>query len=103
MALRAAIIWDIIIERERQERLKEQGKFTHTCADPEMTHAERLPVLIEEVGEVARALLEQGHLPNEQSHDLHGADLRRELVQVAAVALAWLEAVDDAAAKAMAD
>ena len=102
MAIRAAVpVADILLERQRQEALKASGKFTYTCADPEMTHAERLAVLVEEVGEVARALLEQGHLPNEQSHDLHGADLRHELVQVAAVALAWLEAIDDKISKGL--
>ncbi len=76
----------VILERVRQERLKDSGKFQHTCADPEMTDAERSLVLLEEVGEVARALL-----------DAEGAAaLREELVQVAAVAVAWIEAIDDA-------
>jgi NTP pyrophosphatase (non-canonical NTP hydrolase) len=42
-----------------------------------------LRVLVEEVGEVARAI-EEGD----------GAGLKRELVQVAAVAVAFLEAID---------
>lgn len=52
--------------------------------DPQAPDSARLPVLVEEVGEVARAMLE-------------GADaghLRAELLQVAAVALTWVEAID---------
>ena len=45
-------------------------------------HPVKVAVLTEEVGEVARAALE---------HDTDG--LRLELVQVAAVAVAWLEAL----------
>jgi len=51
--------------------------------NPAMPDAVRLPVLVEEVGEVASAMLE-------------GADpahLRDELIQVAAVALTWVEAL----------
>jgi len=74
-------------ERHRQERLKKEGRFKHTCRDPEMSDEERLAVLVEEVGEVARAVLEAKKLAN----DVHGKALTKELVQVAAVAVAWLE------------
>jgi NTP pyrophosphatase (non-canonical NTP hydrolase) len=75
----------ILYERERHEQAKRDGKFSKTCAD-DMTDRERLPVLMEEVGEVARAMLE-GDGPN----------LREELAQVGAVALAWIEGLDAAA------
>lgn len=48
-----------------------------------------LPILMEELGEVARCMLEG----NTHSH------LRDELVQVAAVAVAWLECKDRKHAK----
>ena len=73
-------------ERHRQERLKSEGRFSMTCADA-MSDLERLAVLTEEVGEVARAILEQSRLTN----DDHGKELKKELVQVAAVCVAWLE------------
>lgn len=44
-----------------------------------------LAVLAEEFGEVANAIIE---------HDKGDAELRAELVQVAAVALAWVDALD---------
>jgi NTP pyrophosphatase (non-canonical NTP hydrolase) len=74
-------IRSIRAERERQERLKAQGKFAHTAADVDLPCQMKLKILVEEVGEVARALCD-------------GTNLREELVQVAAVALAWAEALE---------
>lgn len=83
------VLQDIYRERLRQEQLKAEGRFPHTCADPELSHFERLPILAEEFGEVGRALNELAGLAN----DKHGVDLRKELIQVAAVAAAWAEAL----------
>lgn len=51
------------------------------CSSPAVETSTKLAVLVEEVGEVARAYLEVAD----------PAELRRELVQVAAVAVAILE------------
>lgn len=67
-------------ERERQEELRRSGKFKWTCADPAASPHHKMTVLAEEFGEVANAVLE---------HD--DAQLWDELVQTAAVAVAWLE------------
>lgn len=74
-------------ERERQERLKAVGKFVYSCADREIPHIECYLVLAEEVGEVAHELNETigGHRP------LDKAKLTKELIQSAAVIVAWLE------------
>jgi hypothetical protein len=80
-------------ERKRQERLKETGKFKFTCAGIEMTPAEKFAVLGEEFGEVAREVLTQ---PDDAiAHDTKGSreGLRSELIQVAAVAVAWVESL----------
>ena len=69
-------------ERLWQEQLKVWGKFKTTCADTGMTHAERLAVLVEEVGEAATEVM------NGRENEL-----RYELIQVAAVAVAWIEAL----------
>ena len=69
----------IVNERERQDVLKAQGKFAHTCADP-IPLEKAFSILVEEVGEVGKALNEN-----------NPADVVVELTQVAAVALAWLE------------
>jgi len=78
----------VALERARQERLKADGKFPATCADAWMTPSEKLAVLVEEVGEVARHLCD-AHQPN----NLNTQGLRDELTQVAAVAVAWLESL----------
>lgn len=73
----ADIFVDIIDERNRQDRKHGEGSMRR-CADNL-----RLAIVTEEVGEVARAIIE-GDAEN----------LREELVQVAACAVAWLEAID---------
>jgi hypothetical protein len=85
----APVLAQVHMERARQEVLREDGKFPATCADPSRPDTAKLPVLIEEVGEAARALCEAGG-----ATDVQSAGLRAELVQVAAVAVAWIEAID---------
>ena len=64
---------------------------------PSMSDTHRAAILIEEVGEVARALTPDAAAPTG-----HAGDLRAELVQVATMALAWtariLADADEAAA-----
>lgn len=67
-------------ERIRQEELKAAGKFVYTAADPECPDVTRITMLVEEIGEVARAM---------QNNDLD--NLKEELTQVAAITFAWLE------------
>ena len=74
-------------ERIRQCNLRDSGRFPFTPADPGMTDANRLASIVEEIGEVARALMERSNAVN----DKHGAELRKELTQVAALCVAWLE------------
>lgn len=86
---------EIVRERRRQEQKgrvrRAAGVDWRSCADPEMAGGDgtRYLVLGEEVGEVANASLEgtYGSLEDPDEH------LAEELVQVAAVALAWLEAI----------
>ncbi len=64
----------IDIEDERQRQDEKWGVQNHN-------DLKWLAILMEEVGEVAKDMLK------------YGGD-RRELVQVAAVAVAWMEAID---------
>jgi hypothetical protein len=80
------VLSDIFEERVRQEKLRDAGRFSHTCADAGMADATRVSVLGEEFGEVCRALQRGEHDPEQ--------DLRAELVAVAAVACAWIEYLD---------
>ena len=71
------IIFDLIdLERAHQE-VKHAGR---TCSSPDVDPHFKNTILAEEFGEVGRALL-----------DGKRDDLKAELVQVAAVAVAWLE------------
>jgi NTP pyrophosphatase (non-canonical NTP hydrolase) len=73
------VMVDIIEERERQDT--KWGVQTHN------DHLWNT-ILSEEVGEVSKALLD---------HEFKGKpvrDIRAELVQVAAVAVSWLECID---------
>lgn len=91
----ARVLRDVMIERARQDNLKAAGRFQYTCADPGMVDVDRVACLGEEFGEACRALLESRHAAN----DVHGKDLRKELIQVAAVAVAWVEYLDWMAAR----
>jgi hypothetical protein len=71
------------------ERVRQAEKWTHShewgygdCSSIDVRPIVKAAVLSEECGEVARAVLD---------HD--DRNLRRELVQVAAVAVAWLESL----------
>ena len=81
---------EISAEIDRQQVLKAAGRFRYSCADLELSNDKTYLVLAEEVGEVARVLMEMDRLVN----DLHGQHLRSELVQVAAVACAWIMKLD---------
>lgn len=52
-----------------------------------------LPVLLEEVGEVARAICEHRHLAS--APEILREELENELIQVAAMTMAWVDALHD--------
>lgn len=86
-------------ERHRQECLKAQGKFPWSCADQidpdsgrEILLAEKLAVLAEEFGEVAEIVCKLG-AKRAEADTVSLKMLRDELVQVAAVAVAWAESL----------
>ena len=68
---------DVLIERGRQKE---------RWLDPRMDDQEWLPILVEEVGETAKAIGEGVTRDGETPRD--------ELVQVAAVAIGWIEDID---------
>jgi NTP pyrophosphatase (non-canonical NTP hydrolase) len=68
------------------ERMRQDEKFGEQSHDDGTWGL----VLTEEVGEACQAALESRRNPCLRRHDL----LREELVQVAAVAVAWIEALD---------
>lgn len=93
MDVRDYIYNQIDDERHRQNRLKAQGKFKYTNADPEMRPFEKLAVVAEEFGEVARGVLNcEGHSTDYTDPDR--AKLRKELIELCAVSVAWIEDID---------
>lgn len=79
----ARALRDVHEERLRQDELVRTEKISWGCCDPTAPEGIKLAVLTEEVGEVARAILEN----DDPTH------LREELIQVAAVAVAWAESI----------
>lgn len=72
------------VSREVHRAHEKHGELSMVAVNGK-TQAERLVILVEEVGEVARALTyDEGDRAN----------LREELVQVAAMAVSWLYALD---------
>ena len=83
---RMEILEDILEERGRQEALVRDGDLPFTCADTRVSWLRKLPILVEEVGEVSEEL--QRPTPDRER-------LYAELIQVAAVAVAWAESVKE--------
>lgn len=81
----ARIVGDIATERARQDEKWGEQRFLHPLY--------WLAILTEEVGEVAEAVIEPVDI------EIASPEVRRELVQVAAVAVCWLEAIDRALAE----
>ena len=80
------------------ERLRQEKKFTisGTCAGHEMTVLHKYAVLAEEVGEATADVVE---IMAAASGGVYKGTatpetLRKELIQVAAVAVAWIESID---------
>jgi hypothetical protein len=75
----------LAIEAERQNQILKWGTAQRRVEDPGpvSTPEWKAAVLTEEIGEVAKAVVEMDR-----------AGLKKELIHVAAVAVAWLEALD---------
>ncbi len=83
---RDQILSAVLTERHRQFGMW-AGEHAHgrgDCSSVNVAESVKAAVLAEETGEVARAFL-----------DGDRGGLRRELVQVAAVAWAWLESLEE--------
>jgi hypothetical protein len=85
----------VAAERQRQEGMKHSGRFKYTAADKRCPTAHWLSALGEEYGEVCKEISDTIQEPpgdQDEMHD-HEERLRAELVQVAAVAVARVEAL----------
>lgn len=94
-------IWE---ERQRQETLVKAGKFLWTCASANISLDRKMSVLSEEVGETANEIVEYGITSDKYEKEqlpfpahrrrYYLERIRTELIQVAAVCVAWIEALD---------
>jgi hypothetical protein len=82
-------------ERNAQEVADSKGFYSVNCSDPETPSESCLPILLEETGEVARAINDMNDATSDEEWQAARENLRLELVQVAAVACAWIEALID--------
>lgn len=76
-------------ERQRQESLKASCRFKYTLRDYDISESNKISVIMEEIGEVARNVLARNMLVTDGDTD--DDSLIRELVQVASLSVAWLE------------
>lgn len=81
----------VVVEVWRQDDLARLGKFDGTHVMPGGTDLQRLAVLAEEFGEVSIEVC-KGIKVNAQERR---PGLRDELIQTAAVCLAWIAAIDE--------
>lgn len=82
------------IHRERIRAHKKHDDHGESMERREWDDPDWLPVLVEEVGEVARCLNEMR--PGHGGPEGNMKSLRKELVQVAAMTVAWIEAINEA-------
>lgn len=96
-------VWDELVAERHRAHLKHGATSMESC---DRFADRRLRVLLEEVGEVATALNDRDrdharpHRPQQWHDDVEDhavAELRGELLQVAAMAVAWIAALDDEA------
>lgn len=85
------VVNEVSAERERQD-----AKF-RPPPRPDHTAPDWLAILSEEVGEVARATVQSRWAHSRVALDAETENLRAELIQVAAVAVAWIEHIDSMA------
>lgn len=101
----ADVLRNVAAERLRQYEIltkhEEAGRDFWDCADPHTEDFHKVAVLVEEVGEVARAMLEISFrmqivaMDPDIAHEVAKMrqDLDKECVQVAAVAVAIVESL----------
>lgn len=78
------------VHTERKRQIRKWGVQHHPHADWSL-------ILSEEMGEAAEEANElhfRGHVVDQETHERRTRNLRKELIEVAAVALAWVEDID---------
>lgn len=79
-------------ERERQDRLKQSGRFQFTLDEPGLSEPQKLAYILEELGEVARNVLARDRLVEDGERG--NTELYTELIHVATLSGAWAEGLE---------
>lgn len=82
------------VHKERIRAHLKHGAVGNSREDAHWTNDEWLPILMEELGEVAHLLTYDARYEQEKGAFTRQDELRKELVQVAAMACAWIVAID---------
>lgn len=82
------------IHNERVRAHRKHDSNGDSMERKEFTDSAWLSVLVEEVGEVARAMCDHRHHGEFADPAAFAVELRDELVQVAAMATAWIDAIE---------
>ncbi|MDE2099086.1 MAG: hypothetical protein KGL39_17665 [Patescibacteria group bacterium] len=85
----------VAAERKRQYKLLTEGRFSLDVGDPNVPEGGKMMVLAEEFGEVAKAAVAiyDPKDPKAGPGPMEYSALLTELIQLAAVACAWAEAI----------
>jgi hypothetical protein len=90
---RRGVLTEHVLADVVQERIRQERRFPdHTLAAAGMSHVERLAVIAEEFGEVAHDVSDLTWPRPERQVAI--AELRTELLQLAACCVAWIEDLD---------
>ena len=84
---------EIYLERHRQQKLQAEDRFRFTLADQDMPDLAKLASIGEEFGEVSRNLLSKEGLVTDGDPTVEA--LYKEVSHVAAIAVAWMEALTE--------
>lgn len=84
-----ACVGEVVRERKRQQELKVEGRFKNTPVD-DIPPSRKLAMIAEELGEVARYALAAEGVVQEREDKVQ---LFKELSQVAALSVAWMESL----------
>jgi len=90
--MRASVYMDIQAERQRAH--EKHGAAGNSRENAHWADSEWLPILMEELGEVAHELTYDSRYDIVDGADAMRMALRAELIQVAAMAAAWIDAID---------
>ena len=95
MSVDRIILRRIAMERERQNTLVAEGKLPFNCYTRGVPPGDKLMVLAEEAGEVAKAAYDCKYGAPEGDTCRKLRHLQIELIQLAAVAAAWAESIEE--------